>query len=282
MSELVVKTDENQAKPENLDPDEEVIEASRAPLLDHLTELRDRLIWCVSAVFIGFAICWFFWKPILEFLLVPYKEAAISVKGIEALKNGLGLIYTAPMETVFAQLDVALFGGVCIAFPMIAYQLYRFIAPGLYTNEKKAFYPFLVMSPALFIAGAAMAYYVAMPMVMSFSLQQEITASVGGVAVNYQGKISDYIKLITMLILAFGISFQLPVIQLFLGRAGLVESQFWFNGGKYAILAIVTLSAFITPPDIVSQALLSLPVIAIYYLGALLVKLIEKKEKAES
>lgn len=262
-----------------LSPEEAAIEATKAPLMDHLTELRARLFWCVGAVAIGFVLCFVIWRPILELLLLPYKEAAIAIKGPNALKEGLGLIYTAPMETVFAQLDVALFGGICLSFPVIAWQLYRFIAPGLYSHEKNAFLPFLLMAPVLFVTGAAMAYFVAMPMIMNFSLRQEIGASVGGVAVTYQGKISDYISLITMLIMAFGFCFQLPVVQLLLGKAGIVGSDTWLKGGRYAILAILVLAAFITPPDVVSQLLLSAPLIALYYGGAWLVKLTEKREK---
>jgi sec-independent protein translocase protein TatC len=235
----------------------------------------------VFAVFIGFAVCFYFWKPILEFLIQPYREAAIAIKGADAFKNGLGLIYTAPMETVISSLDVALFGGVCLSFPIIAWQLYRFVAPGLYTHEKKAFTPFLIMAPVLFVAGAAMAYYIAMPMVMNFSLRQEISNSVGGVNVTYQGKIADYVHMVTTLVIGFGICFQIPVIQLILGKADLVTSEFWLKNGRYAVLAIITIAAFITPPDVISQLLLSLPLLALYYGGALMVKLIEKKRKEE-
>lgn len=263
---------------EQLSPEEAAIEATKAPLMDHLTELRTRLFWCVGAIAIGFVLCFVVWRPILELLLLPYKEAAVAIKGPNALNEGLGLIYTAPMETVFAQLDVALFGGICLSFPVIAWQLYRFIAPGLYSHEKNAFLPFLLMAPVLFVLGAAMAYFVAMPMIMNFSLRQEIGASVGGVAVTYQGKISDYISLITMLIMAFGFCFQLPVVQLLLGKAGIVSSGAWLKGGRYAILAILVLAAFITPPDVVSQLMLSAPLIVLYYGGAWLVKLTEKHE----
>ncbi len=258
--------------------DEATIEASRAPLLDHLNELRNRLFISVSAIFLGFVVCFIFWTPILEFLLVPYKTAAIQIKGEAALKEGLALIYTAPMEPFFAQMDIALFGGICLAFPIVAFQMYRFIAPGLYSHEKNAFLPFLIMAPILFIGGAAMAYYVAMPMIMNFSLRLEVAKTVGGVGVTYQGRIADYIKVITMIILSFGLCFQVPVIQMILSKIGVVSSQTWIKSGRYAILATVTVAAFITPPDIVSQLLLSMPIIALYYGGALLAKLVEPKE----
>lgn len=259
--------------------DEENIEASRAPLLEHLNELRNRLFVSVAAIFIGVVVCFIFWTPILEFLLVPYKTAAIQIKGEAALKEGLALIYTAPMEPFFAQMDIAIFGGICLAFPVVAFQMYRFIAPGLYSHEKNAFLPFLIMAPVLFIAGAAMAYYVAMPMIMNFSLRLEVEKSVGGVGVTYQGRIADYIKVITTIILAFGACFQVPVVQMILSKVGLVSSETWFKSGRYAILATVTIAAFITPPDIVSQLLLSLPIIALYYGGALLSKLVEPKDE---
>ena len=274
-STITDTVDEQRAK------DEESIEASSAPLLSHLEELRNRLFISILAIFVGFAVCFVFWRPILEFLIQPYKEAAIALKGVNALKDGLGLIYTAPMETVFSQLDVALFGGICIAFPIVAWQLYRFVAPGLYTNEKKAFIPFMIMAPALFVAGAAMAYYIAMPMVMNFSLRQEISNSVGGVKVTYQGKVADYIHMITTLVIGFGVCFQIPVIQLILGKADLVSSEFWLKNGRYAVLAIITIAAFITPPDVVSQLLLSLPLLLLYYGGAYLVKLVENKREQE-
>lgn len=260
-----------------LSNDEASIEASRAPLLEHLNELRDRLFISVAAIFVGFVICFLFWTPILEFLLVPYKTAAIQIKGEAALKEGLALIYTAPMEPFFAQMDIALFGGICLSFPIVAFQMYRFIAPGLYSHEKNAFLPFLIMAPILFIGGAAMAYYIAMPMIMNFSLRLEVAKSVGGVGVTYQGRISDYIKVITTIILAFGACFQVPVIQMILSKIGVVSSKTWLGSGRYAILATVTLAAFITPPDIVSQLLLSMPIVALYYGGALLAKLVEPK-----
>jgi sec-independent protein translocase protein TatC len=149
-----------------LDAEEAAIEATRAPLLEHLAELRDRLLWSVGSVFVGFAGCFAVWHLILGWLLLPYENAVIAVKGAAALQSGMALIYTAPLEAFITQIKVALFGGLFVAFPMIAYQMYRFVAPGLYSHEKKAFTPFLFMAPVLFTLGAAMAYFVVMPMVM--------------------------------------------------------------------------------------------------------------------
>ena len=265
-----------------LTPDEEAIEATRAPLMEHLMELRDCLIWCVAAVSIGFAICFAVWHMILQWLLLPYETAVIAVKGADALKSGMGLIYTAPLEAFLTQIKVAMFGGVCLAFPVISYQLYRFVAPGLYSHEKRAFTPFLVMAPVLFTMGAAMAYFVVMPMVMQFSLRQELAPAAGSVSVVYQGKISEYVGTITTLILGFGTCFQLPVVQLLLGRAGIVDGQTWLENGRYAIFGIFVVAAVVTPPDVISQFSLAIPLIILYYMGAFLVKLGDPKDATPS
>ena len=264
-----------------LSPDEAAIEATRAPLMEHLVELRDRLIWSVGAIAVGFAICFSVWKFILHWLLLPYENAVIAVKGVEALNSTMSLISTAPLEAFITQIKVAMFGGICLAFPMIAFQLYRFVAPGLYSHEKRAFTPFLVMAPVLFTMGAAMAYFVVMPMVMQFSLRQEFAPTEGGVGVVYQGKISEYVGMITTLILGFGACFQLPVVQVLLGRAGIVDGQTWLENGRYAIFGIFVVAAIVTPPDVISQFSLAIPLILLYYIGAFLVKMGEPKE-AES
>jgi sec-independent protein translocase protein TatC len=281
MTDITPQTDAEDIAAAHYDADEEAIESTRAPLLDHLSELRDRLLWSVGSVVIGFAICFGFWKFLLGALLLPYENAVIAVKGAQALKTGMALIYTAPLEAFLTQIKVALFGGICLAFPMISFQMYRFVAPGLYSHEKKAFTPFLLMAPILFTLGAAMAYFVVMPMVMQFSLRQELSAGVGGVSVFYQGKISEYVGMITTLILGFGGCFQLPVVQLLLGRAGIVDSETWLSNGRYAIFGIFVVAAIVTPPDVISQLALAVPLIVLYYLGAWMVKLGEPKgEKA--
>jgi sec-independent protein translocase protein TatC len=277
MTDITPQTEAEDLKAAHYDADEAAIEGTRAPLLEHLSELRDRLLWSVGSIAIGFFVCFAFWHFILRGLLLPYENAVIAVKGVEALKTGMGLIYTAPLEAFLTQIKVALFGGICLAFPMISFQLYRFVAPGLYSHEKKAFTPFLLMAPVLFTMGAAMAYFVVMPMVMQFSLRQELTAGAGSVSVFYQGKISEYVGMITTLILGFGGCFQLPVVQLLLGRAGLVDSKTWLSNGRYAIFGIFVVAAVVTPPDVISQLALALPLIVLYYLGAWMVKLGEPK-----
>ncbi len=278
MTDIIPQTDAEEVKAAHYDADEAAIEGTRAPLLEHLSELRDRLLWSVGSIVIGFVICFAFWHYLLRGLLLPYENAVIAVKGASALKSGMGLIYTAPLEAFLTQIKVALFGGIFLAFPMISFQLYRFVAPGLYSHEKKAFTPFLLMAPILFTMGAAMAYFVVMPMVMQFSLRQELSAGTGGVSVFYQGKISEYVGMITTLILGFGGCFQLPVVQLLLGRAGLVDGETWLKNGRYAIFGIFVVAAVVTPPDVISQLSLAIPLIVLYYLGAWMVKMGDPKE----
>lgn len=278
MTEITPRSETEELQAAHYNADEVAIESTRAPLLDHLSELRDRLLWSVGAVVIGFIVCFAVWHLILRGLLLPYEQAVIAVKGADALKSGMALQYTAPLEAFITQIKVALFGGIMLAFPVISFQLYRFIAPGLYSHEKKAFTPFLLMAPVLFTMGAAMAYFVVMPMVMQFSLRQELTAGVGEVSVVYQGKISEYVGMITTLILGFGGCFQLPVIQLLLGRAGIVDGETWLKNGRYAIFGIFVVAAVVTPPDVISQLALAIPLIILYYLGALLVKMGDPKE----
>jgi sec-independent protein translocase protein TatC len=281
MTDIIPQSDAEEVKAAHYDADEAAIEGTRAPLLEHLSELRDRLLWSVGAIVVGFGICFAIWHLILQGLLLPYERAVIAVKGAEALKTGMGLIYTAPLEAFITQIKVAMFGGIVLAFPMISFQLYRFVAPGLYSHEKKAFTPFLVMAPILFTMGAAMAYFVVMPFVMEFSLHQELKAGMGAVSVSYQGKISEYVGMITTLILGFGACFQLPVIQLLLGRAGIVDGDTWLKNGRYAIFGIFVVAAVVTPPDAISQLSLALPMIILYFMGAWMVKLGEPKgEKA--
>ena len=278
MNDLVPHTERDAP----LTPDEAAIEATRAPLMEHLVELRDRLIWCVGSIAVGFAICMAVWKIILHWLLLPYQNAVIAVKGAEALNSTMSLISTGPLEAFVTQIKVAMFGGICLSFPIIAFQLYRFVAPGLYSHEKRAFTPFLIMAPILFTLGAAMAYFVVMPMVMQFSLRQEFAPADGGVGVVYQGKISEYVGMITTLILGFGACFQLPIVQLLLGRAGIVDGQTWLDNGRYAIFGIFVVAAVVTPPDVISQFSLAIPLIILYYIGALLVKMGDPKPAAAS
>ena len=252
--------------------DQEDIEATKAPLLEHLVELRRRLMWALAAIFVAFLVCFWFAKPIYNLLLWPYRVAA----GVNA---PIELIYTAPQEFFFTEVKLALFGAIFIAFPVIAAQLYMFVAPGLYRAERKAFLPFLVATPILFLLGAALVYFVAMPLAMKFFLSMQQTGD-QTVQILLTAKVSEYLSLIMALILGFGICFQLPVLLTLLARAGLVTSKGLKHYRRHAILGVFVAAAILTPPDPISQIALALPTLLLYELSIFAVKLTEKKRAA--
>ena len=256
--------------------DEDEVEASRAPLMAHLEELRDRLIWVLGAVAAGFVICFVFAEWIYNVLLVPFEDAARQVRGDEL---ELQLIFTAPLEFFFVKLKLALFGAIALAFPMIAYQVWAFVRPGLYKNERLAFAPFLVASPVLFAAGMAFVYYVILPFVMSFALGQEQMGAEGRAQIQLLTRVSEYLNLVTTLALAFGISFQLPVLLSLLGKAGLITSGDLIRFWKFALVGIAAFAAFVTPPDPISQLFLGAAMFGLYGLSILAVKLVERKDE---
>jgi sec-independent protein translocase protein TatC len=280
-----------------IDPsDESEIEASRAPLLEHLIELRQRLIACALALVAGFILCFAFSSRIYILLLHPFETGAallaaqhakgvhhgpfdllLALTGLRPTPPGvapLHLVFTAPLEFFFTKVKLAVFGGIVVAFPVIAFQLYRFVAPGLYRRERAAFLPFLIASPILFAMGAALVYFVMLPFVLWFSLNQQIVGA-GQVSVELLPKVSDYLDLVTTLLLAFGLCFQLPVVLSILGMAGLISADLLRRGRRYAIVGIFAVAAVVTPPDPISMISLGLPITLLFEVSIWCVALIE-------
>jgi sec-independent protein translocase protein TatC len=253
------------------------IEDQPQPLLAHLMELRNRLMWAIGAFFIAFLICFGFAKPLFNFLVEPFTWA-VNWAGLDSRK--VELIYTAPQEFFFTQIKIGMFGGLVLAFPMIAAQLYKFVAPGLYKNERSAFLPFLVASPLLFLLGAALVYFFFTPMVMWFFLSMEQTGGNGEASIMLLPKVSEYLGLIMTLIFAFGLVFQLPVVTTLLARAGLATSEGLAGKRKYAIVGAFVAAAVLTPPDPVSQIGLALPTIILYEIAIYCARLVERQRAA--
>ncbi len=260
---------------ETPEPDE--VEASSAPLLQHLTELRSRLIWCLLALAGGALVCFMFAEPIYNFLITPL----LRVAEIERGDTNFRLIYTAPLEVFFAQLKLSLFGGLFVSFPIIAWQVYAFVAPGLYKNERQAVLPFLIAAPTLFVIGAMFVYYLMLPLLSRFALSFEQIGGNGIAAIESQIRVAEYLSLVMALMIAFGLSFQLPVVVSLLGKAGIIGSDTLRSGRKYAVVGILAFAAFFTPPDIVSQVMLAVPVMVLYEAAIWCVVLIERARKKE-
>lgn len=262
------------------------LDDSSAPLIEHLKELRTRIVWSALAFVVAMILCYTIWNPIYNFLTRPIC-AALESRGQEC-----GLILLKLQEGFTVAIRISFFGGFILAFPVIGYQLWRFIAPGLYRSEKRAFLPFLVASPVMFAIGAAFAYYVILPMVFSFFLgfQQgplalpDDPATAGNshlAGIVFQGSVSEYLNLTTRFILAFGLSFQLPVALALMGRAGLVSSETLAGTRRYAIIIILTLAACLTPPDVGSQLVLFSVIYGLYEISIQIVRRIEKSRDAQ-
>ncbi len=248
------------------------LDETQAPLLDHLIELRARLMRCVIALAIAFAVCLYFADDIFGFLVRPLTLAFPQGQG--------KLIYTQLYEAFFVELKVALFAAFFISFPVIANQLWAFVAPGLYAREKKAFLPFLIATPILFLCGAALAYYVVMPTAFRWFLGFEGT--VGGLDIEALPGTGNYLSLVMQFILAFGISFLLPVLLLLLNRAGIVTREQLVAARRYVIVAVVAVAAIVTPPDPGSQLILALPLLLLFEGSLVLMRFSERKAAADA
>ncbi|MFM8541714.1 MAG: twin-arginine translocase subunit TatC [Chakrabartia sp.] len=245
------------------------IDETRMPLIEHLVELRRRLLWSVAALAIAFFGCLYVAKDIFAVLVQPL------------LKAGQGkIIYTDIFESFFAEIKVAFFSAMMVAFPVIATQVWRFVAPGLYAKEKSAFLPFLLMTPILFMSGAALAYFVAMPVALEFLLGY--SGNVGGVAQEALPGVGNYLSFVTKFIFGFGVGFLLPVLLMLLERAGLVTRTQLRDGRRYAIVGAFVVAAVLTPPDIVSQLLLAVPLCLLYELAILAIWFTERRRAKEN
>jgi sec-independent protein translocase protein TatC len=242
------------------------LDGSKAPLLDHLVELRRRLLWSVLALAIAFGLCLWQARPIFGFLAQPL---------VEAMPGNPRLIYTGIFEAFFAEIKVAFFAALMISFPIIANQIWRFVAPGLYARERKAFAPFLILTPFLFLAGAALAYYVCMPLALHFLLGYG--GNIGGAQAEAMPAIGNYLSFVTRFLFGFGIAFLLPVLLMLLEAAGLVTRLQLKKGRRYAIVIAFVVAAVLTPPDVISQLLLAVPLLLLYEFSLIAIWITEKR-----
>ncbi len=274
------------------------IDSSAAPLIEHLAELRNRLIWAVGSYIVAILVCFTVADPILGFMLNPIEEAMRALGDPNPVMQ-----YTAPQEYFFTLVRISMVAGFAVSFPVIGYQLWRFIAPGLYRNEKSAFLPFLIASPVLFLLGAGFSHYVVTPIAMGFFLGFADASSVvaaiipaltdipadvpaapvedTGIDIVFQGKVNETLDISLKLIIAFGLCFQLPVLLTLMGKAGLVSSHGLVAMRKYAVVLILLVAALVTPPDVMSQLILFFAVYPLYEISIILIRRIEKRREAE-
>ena len=252
-------------------PDDNNTEESAMPLLDHLIELRSRLMYSVISILVLFFICYYFSPDIYNFLVAPLADV------LEGMGGQRRLIFTALHEAFFTYIKVAFFAALFLSFPFIAIQIWMFIAPGLYKNEKKAFAPFLIATPILFFMGGALVYYFIFPLAWKFFLSFESVGGAGALPIQLEAKVDQYLSLVMQLIFAFGLCFELPVVMTLLGRVGLITSKGMKEKRKYAIVLAFVAAAILTPPDVISQIGLAVPTMLLYEISIFSVSIVERK-----